>query len=444
MKPGDSNPTYYLRGRRAELRFTVRRPASAEVSPCCHRPSGGDVACSVHVGVARPGCAGFALEHRLALAVLERDVPAHRASLRRVRGRDLLDPTASLVLQTPGEQTPSAAADATVQTALLSNTHAGLLDRSTRTAGHRTYVKGFDADRVEAPRDVRGGFFDPVLASVPLTRFELRDGEFRASSPVGAALGATEPLLQHLQSPGRTAAQARGVQQFSSRQCRRHRNTTVYTHHTPVTRAADRIRDVGERNMPAAGPITGDPVGLHARWDRPGQAEAYPADLRYPHPTEPAVQPLNVARFDRDLSEPLVHTGFAPRRAAMRSGEKVAHCLGEVTQRLLLHRLRAGRQPIMLGAGRRQLSALLVVTGRTATGLPMLLLLDGQIPHIPGMATMLRQHHRLLRSRKQPVSRHASNVTATTDKSPKGEAALPHPAEARGFPRRNDPMKGTC
>jgi hypothetical protein len=74
----------------------------------------------------------------------------------------------------------------------------------------------------------------------------------------------------------------------------------------------------------------------------------------------------------------------------------------------------------------------------------MLLLLDGQIPHIPGMATMLRQHHRLLRSRKQPVSRHASNVTATTDKSPKGEAALPHPAEARGFPRRNDPMKGTC
>src|SRR5215208_6599644 len=46
-------PPTYLCGRRAELRFTVHRPASAEVSPCCHRPSGGYVASSVHVGVAR-------------------------------------------------------------------------------------------------------------------------------------------------------------------------------------------------------------------------------------------------------------------------------------------------------------------------------------------------------------------------------------------------------
>jgi hypothetical protein len=37
------------------LRFTVRRPASAEVSPCCHRPSGGDVAWRVHVDVAPLG-----------------------------------------------------------------------------------------------------------------------------------------------------------------------------------------------------------------------------------------------------------------------------------------------------------------------------------------------------------------------------------------------------
>jgi hypothetical protein len=87
------------------LRFTLRRPASAEVSPCCHRPSGGDIACGVHVGVAWSRGAGFALEDRLALAVSGRDVPARRASLRRIRGRDLLDPTASLVLQTRGQQT---------------------------------------------------------------------------------------------------------------------------------------------------------------------------------------------------------------------------------------------------------------------------------------------------------------------------------------------------
>jgi hypothetical protein len=115
------------------------------------------------------------------------------------------------------------------------------------------------------------------------------------------------------------------------------------------------------------------------------------------------------------------------------SAEKVTHRLCEIPQRLLLHRLRAGRQPIVFGAGRRQLSALLVVTGRAPTGLPVQQLLNGQIPHISGVATMLRQHRRLLSSRKQPVSRHASNLTATTDKSPKGEAALPPPAKARGL-----------
>jgi hypothetical protein len=87
------------------LRFTVRRPANAEVSPCCHRPSGGDFACSVHVGGGGSRGAVVALEHRLALAAFGRDFPARGASLRRVRGRDLLDPTMSLVLQPRGEQT---------------------------------------------------------------------------------------------------------------------------------------------------------------------------------------------------------------------------------------------------------------------------------------------------------------------------------------------------
>src|SRR6476469_5085168 len=129
LEPGDSNPTTdYLCGRRAELRFTVRRPASAEVSPCCHRPSGGDVACSVLVGVARPRGAGLALENRLALTVFGREVPARGASLRGVRGRDLLDPTTSLVLQSRGEQTPSTPVNAPVEAALLGDPHTGPLD----------------------------------------------------------------------------------------------------------------------------------------------------------------------------------------------------------------------------------------------------------------------------------------------------------------------------
>jgi hypothetical protein len=284
------------------LRFTVRRLASAEVSPCCHRRSGGEVACSVHVGVARRPGAGFALENRLALAVLARDMPARGASLRRVRGRDLLDATESLVLQTRSEQTPTVSSDSSVQTAFLSYPHTRLRHRSPCTAGHRTHV-----------------------------------------------------------------------------------------------------------------------------------AEAHPADLGHPHPTEPAIQTLDMMRFHRDLPESLMHTGFAPRRAAVGSAEKVAHRLGEVSQRLLLHRLRPGRQPVVLGAGRGQLSTLLAVAGCAATGLPVPLLLDGQVPHIPGVATMLRQHSPLLSGRKQPVTRHTGNVNNATDKSPKGEAALPPPTEARGF-----------
>jgi hypothetical protein len=406
------------------LRFTVRRPASAEVSPCCHRPSGGDVACSVHVGVAWPSVAGFALENRLALAVFGGDVPARGASLRRVRSRDLLDPTVSLLLQTRGEKTPTATVDSPVQSAFLSNPRTGSLQRSPCSAGHRTHVKGFHADRVEASRDVGGVLFDPVFASVRLARFQLRDRALRASSPVGAALRAGEPLLEHFQPPGLTAAQARGVQQFTGRQGRRHGNTTVDTHHAALTRTSKGIGDMGKTNMPATGPIAANPIGLHPFWDRSRQAKTHPSHLGHPHPTEPAVQTLDVARFHPDLPESLVHTGFAPRRAAVGSVEKVAHRLGEVPQRLLLNGLRARRQPAVHGAGRRQLSTLLVIARRVASRLPMLLLLDGQIPHVPRVATMLGQHLCLLSGRKQPVSRHPRNLTATTDELPKARRFL--------------------
>ena len=415
------------------MRFTVRRPANAEVSPCCHRPSGGDVACSVHVGVALPRVTGFALENRLALTVPRCDVSARRASLRRVRGRDLLDPTQSLVLQTRGQKPPTASADSPVKPAFLSNTDTRLHQGAPGSARHRSHVKSFDADRVEAPRDVSAGLFYPIFASAGLARFQLRHRLLRAGSTMGAALGAGQPLLQDRQPPTLTTTQTRGMQQFTGRQCRRHDNTTVDAYHRALTGTRDRIRDMGERDMPAAGPIAGDPIGLHPRRHRARQPEAHPADLGHPRPTEPAVHPLDVTRFDRDLPEPLMDTGFAPGRAAVRSGEKIPHRLSEVPQRLLLHRLRARRQPIMLGTRRSQLSTLIVISRRAATRLPVQLLLDGQVPHKPGMATMLRQHHRLLSGWKQTVTRHPRKLSATTDKSQTGDAALPPLAKARGF-----------
>ena len=137
--------------------------------------------------------------------------------------------------------------------------------------------------------------------------------------------------------------------------------------------------------------------------------------------------------FDGYLPKSFVHTSLTPRRATVRPAEEVAHRLSEIPQGLLLHRLRASRQPTVLGARSGQLGGLLVIARRAAAGLPMTLLLNRQIPHVSGVTAMLGQPRRLLSSRKQPVSRHIDNVTATTDNTPKGDAAIPPPAKARGF-----------
>jgi hypothetical protein len=61
-----------------------------------------------------------------------------------------------------------------------------------------------------------------------------------------------------------------------------------------------------------------------------------------------------------------------------------------------------------------------VIAGRLAARLPMLLLLHGQIPHKPGMGTMLGQPCGLLRAGKQPKPAHSNNLGTATDNLPKG------------------------
>jgi hypothetical protein len=50
----------------------------------------------------------------------------------------------------------------------------------------------------------------------------------------------------------------------------------------------------------------------------------------------------------------------------------------------------------------------------------VLLLLDGKIPHKPGMTTMFGQHCRLLNAGKQPKPAHSNNLGTTTDNPSKG------------------------
>jgi len=123
-----------------------------------------------------------------------------------------------------------------------------------------------------------------------------------------------------------------------------------------------------------------------------------------------------MARFDTDLPEPFVHTGFAPGGAPMGMVVEVLHGLREIPQRLLLHGVRPGRQPRVLGASRSQLGTLLVVAAGPPSRLPVLVLLDRQIPHELGMAAVLGQRRGLLSGGNQPEPGHPRNVTNTTDK----------------------------
>ncbi len=143
----------------------------------------------------------------------------------------------------------------------------------------------------------------------------------------------------------------------------------------PSSGPRDRFGDGGKSEVPPPGPIQRDSVRLHRGGDVAGPAESHPTDLGYPYLPIAAAEPFDVARFESDLPKSFMRAGLTPRRATVGAVEKVAHRLGEVPQRLLLHGLRPGCQPVVFGAGRRQLGTLLVVTGRLAPWLPMLLLL---------------------------------------------------------------------
>jgi hypothetical protein len=144
-------------------------------------------------------------------------------------------------------------------------------------------------------------------------------------------------------------------------------------------------------------------------------SKSHPPDLGHPDSAEAAVQPLDVMRLHSDLPKPFVHTGLAPLRATVCALEEVLHGLCEVPQRLLLHRLTPGAKPRILGAGLRQLRTLLQIARSLASALPMLLLLDGQIPHVPRISAVGQQCLFLLRGRQQPEPRHTRTLTTDTD-----------------------------
>jgi hypothetical protein len=125
-------------------------------------------------------------------------MPAGGTTLRRVRSRDLLDPTESLVLHACNELAPATSPDGAVEPTFLGDSHPWPLNGAPRGARHRPYIKGLDPDHVEPPRKVSTAFLHPVLAPILSAGVQFRDRPFRRSAAVGAPLAAGEPLLQHL------------------------------------------------------------------------------------------------------------------------------------------------------------------------------------------------------------------------------------------------------
>ncbi|MCW2948815.1 MAG: hypothetical protein JWR24_5532 [Actinoallomurus sp.] len=119
----------------------------------------------------------------------------------------------------------------------------------------------------------------------------------------------------------------------------------------------------------------------------------------------------------------------------MRTGEEVGHGLGEIPQRLLLHRLRPHRQPPERFTGYGQLATLLPIARRTRPPQPpMLMLLHRKIPHKTGMRAMLQQHP-LLGGRGLKTEPHPNTLTTTTDIPRRERRFLPGPKAEVSTPR---------
>src|SRR6266581_6182233 len=117
-------------------------------------------------------------------------------------------------------------------------------------------------------------------------------------------------------------------------------------------------------------------------------------------------------------AEFLVPPGLAPRRPPGRVArvDERRHRPGEVAQRLLLDGLGAGRQPRVRGPRLGELPALLQVARRALPArAPVGVLLDGQVPQVPGVAAVVPQHRFLGGRGEQPVPGHANTLSGTAD-----------------------------
>jgi hypothetical protein len=397
------------------LRFAVRRLGNPYASPRSRRPSDGDIARSVNVCVAYVS-AGIAGEDGLALACLRIHLPACRATLRSVCGRNLLNSSLGLLIKAGNEHSPGIFEYPSVKSCFLGNASAGFCGGAPCRARHCLHIERFDSDQIEAYRQVRCDLFAPVLTHVRLMPPQLGYASPHFRSPVGATPATSQASLQLTQSALPPAAQLSHSQEFTGAQGSANLDASVHSHDAAVAGSRDRWRNHREGDVPAAGTVQRHAERLCAFRYRARDAKSHPSRFGYPDLGDVAVKSSNVGRSDGYNSEPLMLASFSPSRSVMGSRQVVSNCLRKVTKSLLLHYLTSSAQPIVLSSRRGELTTLLQVSRRTITPrTPPRMLLYGKVPHETCMRTVSLQNSLLRGSRVQAVSGHESNITAASD-----------------------------
>jgi hypothetical protein len=410
------------------LRFAVHGPGCPVASPRSHGVPRRDVPGRINVSIAGES-AGSTTEDGLALARVPVHLPARRAALTRVMRLNFLHAAGRLLFQATHQQSPCGLKDAPVQSSLGADVATWDLQRSSRRPGHVPDFQVFYSDHVEPAHEVGAGFLRPVFPTVGFSGAQPGDRVPDLCAPVRAASRAEELALQAPQPLALPRGQTGHMQQFPSGQGRGHRNAPVYAHDLSITRCRDRIGNGCKGDMPAPCSVDGHSVGPRARRHTSGPAKPYPPDLRHPdladvtghsaHIPMPAASPYN--------PKTLIAPGFAPSRPprGIAGVEECSHRVGEIAKRLLLYRLRAFRQPSVFCSCLRELTALLMVArGAFPSRAPVLVLLYGEVPYVPGVRTVVPKHRILGGGREQPIPGHANTLATITDISEGGEAVL--------------------
>ncbi len=391
------------------LRFTVHQPSQHQASPRSHGTPCRDIPRRIHISITGIS-AGDTPEESLALATLRSDMPTHRTTLTRERGIDSFHPTGGLVSEPGGERRPGGVEDGPVQTSLLRHVAAGSVNGAPSRADHVRHPQVLNPDQVIPTGDDRGRLLHEIVPSVGRTRMQSRQPSLRSFTPVGAAPapGQRTRRLPHTQRRRRLVGGAVGESQ-------RDRDATIDTHHRTIARAIQRRGDHREGDMPTPRRIQRHPIRLPVR-QGPAAPQPHPTDLRNQDPRPAPVDLLHAQGLRTDDPETLMPSLFAPGRPPMTTGTPVRHGLGEVPQRLLLHRVRTRTQPLERGPSLGQLLTLHHIVRQQLAMMPVPELLHREVPHEPSLRTMLREQHFLLSCRIQ-AKPHNRRLTVHSDSS---------------------------